>query len=173
MERPIVHAMQLQSKMTVYAAIAAMLALMGGVVYYSSLDNPFLEQAQISLQSVEVRDINPIQNKATLEVAFLVENPSERTFTVPLITYELYGDGRPIGAGQYSTEDIAMPGRAAFYGGAAIPLKSLMTISGAETGAGIYGDVTGDRILQYEATGMIMVESAWAIVEIDFESSIP
>ena len=165
--------MQLQSKMTVYAAIAGMLALMGGVVYYSSLDNPFLEQAKISLQSVEVRNVNPIQNKATLEVEFLVENPSEKTFTVPLITYELYGDGRLIGAGQYSTEDIAMPGRAAFYGGSAIPLKSMMTISSSDTGAGIYADVTESRILQYDATGMIMVESAWAIVEIDFESSLP
>lgn len=165
--------MNLQSKMTVYAAIAGMLALMGGVVYYSSLDNPHLEQAQISLQGVEVRDINTIQNKATLEVTFMIENPSEKTFTVPLITYELYGDGRLIGPGQYSTEDIAMPGRAAFYSGAAIPLKSLMTITSADTGAGIYEDVTGSRISQYEAEGMIMVESAWAIVEIDFETSMP
>ncbi|MCE2508974.1 MAG: hypothetical protein J4G04_06745 [Nitrosopumilaceae archaeon] len=159
--------------MTVYAAIAGMLALMGFVVFYSSLDNPHLEQAQISLQSVEVRNVNTIQNKATLEVTFMVENPSEKTFTVPLITYELYGDGRLIGSGQYSTEDIAMPGRAAFYGGSAIPLKSMMTITSDDTGAGIYGDVTGSRIAQYEATGMIMVESAWAIVEVDFESSIP
>ena len=165
--------MNLQSKMTVYAAIAAMLALMGGVVYYSSLDNPHLEQAQISLQGVEVKNVNTIQNRATLEVTFMVENPSEKTFTVPLITYELYGDGRLIGSGQYSTEDIAMPGRAAFYSGAAIPLKSTMAITSADAGADIYGDVTGSRIAQYEATGMIMVESAWAIVEIDFESSMP
>jgi hypothetical protein len=159
--------------MTVYAAIAGMLALMGFVVFYSSLDNPHLEQAQISLQSVEVRDVNTIQDKATLEVTFMVENPSEKTFTVPLITYELYGDGRLIGSGQYSTEDIAMPGRAAFYGGSAIPLKSLMTITSADAGAGIYGNVTGSRIAEYKADGMIMVESAWAIVEIDFESSLP
>ena len=66
-----------------------------------------------------------------------------------------------------------MPGRAAFYSGAAIPLKSLMTITSADTGAGIYEDVTGSRISQYEAEGMIMVESAWAIVEIDFETSMP
>ena len=166
-------ALNLQSKTTVYAAIAAMLALMVGVVYYSSLDNPFLEQAQISLQSVEVHDVNPIQNQATLEVTFLVENPTEKTFTVPLITYELYGDGRSIGSGQYSTEDIAMPGRAAFYGGSAIPLKSQITISGTEMDTSLYADLTESRIQQYEATGMITVESAWAIVEIDFETSMP
>ena len=31
--------MGLQSKFTVYAAIAGVLALMGGIVYYASLDN--------------------------------------------------------------------------------------------------------------------------------------
>lgn len=165
--------MNLQSKMTVYAAIAAMLALMGGVVFYSSLDNPFLEQVQISLHNVEVKDINPIQNKATLEVTFMVENPSEKTFTVPLITYEIFGDGDPIGAGQYSTEDIAMPGRAAFYGGSAIPLKSMMTITPSDIGEGTYQDIINSRIVGYEATGMITVESAWAIVEVDFESAMP
>ncbi len=164
--------MKLQSKMTVYAAIAAMLALMGAVVFYGSLDNPSLEQVQISLHDVRVMDVNTIQNKATLEVTFLVENPSEKTFTVPLITYELYGDGTPIGAGQYSTEDIAMPGRAAFYGGSSIPLKSKMSISSSDTGANLYGDVIGSRIQQYSATGMITVESAWAIVEVDFESPV-
>ena len=101
--------MNLQSKMTVYAAIAAMLALMGGIVYYSSLDNPFLEQVQIELGNVEVIDINNIQNKATLEVTFQVTNPTDKTFTIPSISYDLSGDGNPIGAGQYSTEDIAMP----------------------------------------------------------------
>ena len=35
--------MALQSKMTVYAAIAGVLGLMGGIVYYASLDNAELE----------------------------------------------------------------------------------------------------------------------------------
>ncbi|MXX20184.1 MAG: hypothetical protein F4W68_05125 [Cenarchaeum sp. SB0661_bin_35] len=162
--------MMLQSKMTVYAAIAAMLALMGGIVYYSSLDNPFLEQVGIELESVQVTNINNIQNTATVQVVFLVTNPTDKTFTVPSISYELYGDGQIIGAGQYSTEDIAMPGRAAFYGGASIPLKSSMTIT---TDAGTqYQNIVSNNIQEYGAEGIITVESAWAIVEVNFESSI-
>ena len=42
--------MALQSRMTVYVAIAGVLALMGGIVFYASLDNPELEQAEIELQ---------------------------------------------------------------------------------------------------------------------------
>ena len=163
--------MNLQSKMTVYAAIAAMLALMGGIVYYSSLDNPFLEQVEIELGGVEVVDVNSIQNTATVEVVFQVTNPTERTFTVPSISYELYGDGEFVGAGQYSTEDIAMPGRAAFFGGATIPLKSKFVITPSDTSPGMYQDILDGMIREYSVTGMITVESAWALVEVDFESS--
>lgn len=162
--------MILQSKMTVYAAIAAMLALMGGIVYYSSLDNPFLEQVEIELESVQVTNINNIQNTATLQVTFLVSNPTDKTFTVPSISYELFGDGQVVGAGQYSTEDIAMPGRAAFYGGASIPLKSTMTVT--SDGGAQYQNIVSNNIQEYAASGLITVESAWAIVEVNFESSI-
>jgi len=44
--------------MTVYAAIAAMFGLMGFIVYWGSLDNPEIEQAEIELQSVEVIQVN-------------------------------------------------------------------------------------------------------------------
>ena len=148
-----------------------MLALMGGIVYYSSLDNPFLEQVQIELGGVEVIDVNNIQNKATLEVTFQVTNPTDKTFTIPSISYDLYGDGDLIGAGQYSTEDIAMPGRAAFYGGASIPLKNKFAITSSDTA--MYQDIVNGRIQQYMTTGMVTVESAWALVEVDFESSKP
>ena len=64
-------------------AILALLGMMGGGVYYASLDNPQLEQAQIELSTVELRDVNTIENRATMTVAFLVTNPSDLTFTVP------------------------------------------------------------------------------------------
>ena len=98
--------------------------MMGGFVYYASLDNPELEKVEISLHEVKVIDVNTIENKAKIEVAFLVKNPGEKTFTVPIITYKLYSGDMVVGSGQYSTEDIAMPGRAAFYPDSEIPLTS-------------------------------------------------
>ena len=95
-------------------AILALLALMGGGVYYASLDNEDLESATIELTSVEILDVNSVENTATLNVTFTITNPSDLTFTVPVITFELYANGNSIGQGVYSTEDVAMPGRAAF-----------------------------------------------------------
>ncbi len=164
--------MGLQSKMTVYAAIAGMLALMGGIVYYASLDNPALEKVEIELVSVEITDVNKIENKAKLQVTFLVTNPSEKTFTVPSISYQLYGDGVLIGPGQYSTEDVAMPGRAAFYPDASIPLDSRFVITSSEINSEIYQKLVNNEIQTFKTDGVITVETAWSIVEKEFESSI-
>lgn len=162
----------LQSKMTVYAAIAGMLALMGGIVFYASLDNPQIEKTEIELFSVEIIDVDTIENRAKLQVTFLVKNPSEQTFTVPLISYDLYADGNHIGVGQYSTEDIAMPGRAAFYPNAEIPLKNFFYLVKSEANSDVYQIIVDGGDVQYSAEGMITVETAWALIEKDFKSSL-
>ena len=110
-------------------AILALLGMMGGGVYYASLDNPELERATVELSVIELRDVNTIENRATMTVVFLVTNPSDITFTIPLIAYELYGDGVSLGSASYSTEDVAMPGRAAFYPSTEIPLKSKFSMT--------------------------------------------
>lgn len=162
----------LQSKMTVYAAIAGMLALMGGIVYYASLDNPQIEKVEIELHSVEVIDVDTIENRAKLQVTFLVKNPSEQTFTVPLISYNLYADGKNIGVGQYSTEDIAMPGRAAFYPNSEIPLKNFFYLVKSELNSDVYQTIVDGGNVKFSSEGMITVETAWALVEKDFKSSL-
>lgn len=162
--------MQLQSRATVFIAIGAMFALMGGFVLYASFDNPELEKAEIRLDSVEVFDVDEVQGKTVLDVVFLVKNPSEKTFTVPSIAYELYANGIHLGSGQYSTEDIAMPGRAAFYGGAEIPLKSRFFMTLDDQNARGYDLVVSGSPVTYSADGTIVVETAWSLVEKDFST---
>ena len=163
--------MALQSKLVVYAAIAAMLALMGGIIWYASLDNPELEQVEIQLTDVEVLSVNKVENTVKLTVTFLVKNPSEKTFTVSLIGYQLYGDGELLGSGQYSTADIAMPGRAIFSTGAEIPLKNTFELIRSEVSNEIYQAVLDDNISSFTAEGVITTESAWSVIEKEFESS--
>ena len=152
-------------------AIIALLAMMGGIVYYASLDNDDLSSATIELQSVELVDVNSIENRAVLKVTFLIANPGDVTLTVPVITYELFADGSSIGNGAYSTEDVAMPGRAAFYPDAEIPLNSKISISMSDVNKTVYDKIVSGQAVQYRATGMMTVESAWSIVELDFDIS--
>jgi len=161
----------LQSKLVVYAAIASMFGLMGAIIWYASLDNPQLEQAEIEIFDVEVLSVNKVENSAKLNVTFLVKNPSEKTFTVPLINYKLFADGELLGSGQYSTEDVAMPGRALFTSGAEIPLNSIFQLNKSEVTSEIYQAVIDDKISSFTVNGVMTTESAWSVIEKEFDSS--
>ncbi|HJJ22231.1 MAG TPA: hypothetical protein OQH54_00720 [Nitrosopumilus sp.] len=162
--------MELQSRMTVYAAFVGVLAMMGGIVYYASLDNVDLEQVEIELTNVELRDIDTINNQAEFNVIFLVKNPSDKTFTVSLIEYQLYGDGMLLGSGQYSTTDISMPGRAAFFPGVEVPLKNIFVLNKSEVDSEIYQSAIENRINGFSAEGIITTESTWSISEKEFKT---
>ena len=154
-----------------FLAIIGLLAMMGGIVYYASLDNDDLSMATIELEEVELLDVNSIENRATLKVTFLVSNPGDVTVTVPVISYQLFADGSEIGSGTYSTEDVAMPGRAAFYPDSEIPLKNKMSIVMSEMNETVYNKIVSGQTVQYSATGQMTVESAWSIVELLFDTS--
>ena len=145
-----------------------MLALMGGIVFYASLDNPELEKVEVELGNVELLEINKIENSAKLQVTFQVTNPSEKTFTVSVINYELYANGEHLGTGVYSTEDVAMPGRAAFYGGTSIPLKNIFHLEKSTIDSGIYNAIINEESLDYSINGIITVETAWSLIEKEF-----
>ena len=106
-----------------------------------------------------------------MTVTFLVENPSELTFTIPLIAYELYGDGVSLGSSSYSTQDVAMPGRAAFYPGTEIPLKNKFSFVLTDVNETVYDKIVTGQSVEYSAKGMVTVESAWSIVEMNFDTN--
>ena len=158
--------------MLVYAAIAGLLAMMGGIIYYASLDNTELEQVEIRLSDIQIMDVNKIENTAKLEVTFLVKNPSDKTFTVPVITYQLFADEGLLGSGQYSTEDISMPGRAAFYSGAEIPLKNTFVLVAANVDNQLYESVLNEKISNFRAEGSITTETSWSVFEKEFTTTL-
>ena len=160
--------MGLQNKMTVYAAIAGVFALMGGIIYYASLDNVDLEQVEIKLTNVKLMNVNTIDNQAKFEVTFLVANPSDKTLTVPIIDYQLSGDGELLGSGQYSTADIALPGRAIFYSGAEIPLKNTFVLNKSEVNSEIYEKAINEKITNFTSEGKITTQTSWSETDIDF-----
>lgn len=145
--------------------------MLGGITWYASLDNPQLEQVEIDIGTVKVTSVNTIDGTAKLEVGLVINNPSEKTFTISRIDYELSANGQPLGRGQYSAEDVAMPGRAAFYPGAQIELPSIFQIQKTDENADIYDTITGEGPVTYSIKGLVVVESAWSLVEKQFEAS--
>ena len=163
--------MALQSKVTVYLAIVGVFALMGGIIFYASLDNVELDQVEIKLTNVKLLDVNTVDNQAKFQVTFLIKNPSNKTLTVSVIDYKLYGDGELLGSGLYSTADIALPGRALFYPGAEIPLKNIFILNKSEVNSEIYEDVINERITSFSAEGKITSQTTWSEVNKEFKTS--
>ncbi len=162
--------MALQSKLIVYVAIAGVLAMMGGFFYYGSLDSIPLEKVEIKLINVELKDVNTIDNQARFDITFLVKNPSDKTFTISQIEYQIYDDGILLGSGLYSTTDITLPGRAAFFPGTEIPLKSIFVLYKSEVNSEIYQDAIENRIDSFSAEGIITVQSSWLTIEKEFKT---
>jgi hypothetical protein len=156
--------------MTVYAAVAGVFALMGGIVFYASLDNDELDQVEIKLTNVELIDVNTINNQAKFNVTFLVKNPSDKTFTVSVIDYKLYGDGTLLGSGLYSTADITLPGRALFSSGAEIPLKNIFLLNNGDVNSEIYQAMIDNKITSFSAEGTIITQSSWSEAENEFKT---
>ena len=160
--------MALQSKMTVYLAIVGVFAMMGGIVYYASLDNVSLEQVEVELTDVTLREAG--ENEAKFVVTFLVKNSSEKIYVVPVIEYQLYGDDVLLGSGKYSTEDVALPGRAQIFAGGEVPLKNTFILNKSEVSSEIYQSMINNEVNNFVAEGMIITQSTWSVAENEFRT---
>jgi|TARA_B100001750_G_scaffold59226_1_gene46948 hypothetical protein len=158
--------------MILYVAIAGLFGFMFAMVGVSLMDIPELEKSQLRLGSVEVTGVNTIENHAKLKVSFLITNHGERTFVIPVISYELFANGKSLGTSSYSVEDIPMTGRAPFYPGAEIPLDSFLKISLTENNSDEYLAIINGESVEFSVKGQYTIETAWQLVEKDFESSL-
>ena len=158
--------------MTLYVAIGAMFAFMGAMVFVSTMDFEELEKGEIKLVGVEVTNVNSIENHFTLTGTLQIANNGERTFVIPVISYELFANGKSIGTSSYSVEDIPMTGRAPFYPGAEIPLSSYLKISLTESNSDVYFAIVNGEDVEFSVKGQYTVETAWQLVDLEFESSL-
>ena len=158
--------------MILYVAIGGLFAFLFAMVGVSLMDIPELEKSQLRLGSVEVTGVNTIENHAKLEVSFLITNHGERTFVIPVISYELFANGKSIGTSSYSVEDIPMTGRAPFYPGAEIALDSYLKIFLTESNSDEYLAIINGESVEFSVKGQYTIETAWQLVEKEFESSL-
>ena len=158
--------------MILYVAIGGLFVFLFAMVGVSLLDIPELEKSQLRLGSVEVTDVNTIDNHAKLKISFLITNHGERTFVIPVISYELFANGKSIGTSSYSVEDIPMTGRAPFYPGAEIPLDGYLKIFLTESNSDEYLAIVNGEYVEFSVKGQYTIETAWQLIEKEFESSL-
>jgi len=160
------------SKIIVYAAIGAMFAFMGGIVWYSTYDIPELEKSELELLSVSVVEIDSIQNRMYVDVVFGITNHGERTVTVPEISFQLFANGKSIGSSSYSVSDIPLNGRALMLTGMQVPLVGKITINLTDDIKDIYEAMAAGESLDYRVVGQYTIETAWQVIDTKFDSSL-
>ena len=155
-----------------YVAIGALFAFLGGIVYYSTLDFPELEKSELELVSVDVVEIDSISNRMYLKLIFGVTNYGERTVTVPVISYELFANGKSLGSSSYDVSDIPMNGRALMLSGMQVPLVGEITVNLTDDKKDIYEAIVAGESLDYRVVGQYTIETAWQVMDIQFDSSL-
>ena len=158
--------------MILYVAIGGLFAFLGGMVWFSTLDFPELEKSELELLSVDVVEIDSIDNRITLNIIFGITNFGERTVTVPEISYELFANGRSLGSSSYSVSDIPMTGRALLISGMQVVLESKMTINLTDDIEHVYKSIANGESVGYRVNGQYTIETAWQVLDIQFDSSI-
>jgi len=158
--------------MILYVAIGALFAFLGGMVYYSTLDFPELEKSKLELLSVDVVEIDSIENRIFLKVIFGITNHGERTVTVPEISFALFANGLSLGSSSYSVSDIPMTGRVLLTSGLQVSLPGEITINLTDNNKDIYEAIAAGESLGYRVTGQYTIETAWQLLDLQFDSSI-
>jgi len=161
-----------RGRVVIVGAFAGLGLLMLYLVLFANSGQLELQKVNLDLTSVKVLDVDKINKRASLEVAFLVTNPSSITATIPSINYELFANGVDLGAGHYSTEDIPMAGRAALFANSNVTLTDTFALVDTEQISGAYESIISGKQPSYKVTGQVTVESSLTLITKDFESSL-
>ena len=158
--------------MILYVAIGGLFSFMGAIVYYSTLDFPELEKSELDLLSVDVVEIDSIENRIFLKIIFGITNNGERTVTVPEISFELFANGQSLGSSSYSISDIPMTGRVLLTSGLQVTVPGEITINLTDDNKDIYEAIAAGESLDYRVIGQYTIETAWQLLDLQFDSSI-
>jgi len=156
--------------MILYVAIGGLFAFMGAIVYYSTLDFPELEKSELDLLSVDVVEIDSIENRMFLKVIFGITNHGEKTVTVPVISYQFFANGEFMGTSNFSSEDIPLTGRALLISGMEIPFTTEIKINLTKENENEYMKIANGEHVDYSADGLYTIETAWQVIDVEFKN---
>jgi hypothetical protein len=144
-------------------------ALMLFFYLYADTFQPTLQQVNINLQTVKVLNVDKIKNRASLEIDYLLVNTTTVNSTISVIDYEIYANGKDIGAGHYSVEDIPMAGRPALFPGGNTTVTDTFQLIDSGSISDVYDSIVKGESVKYEAKGQVTIESTLTFITKNFD----
>jgi hypothetical protein len=151
------------------AAFVGLGLLMLFFYLYANSYQPTLQQVNINLQTIKVLNIDKINNRANLEVDYLLVNPTTVTTTISTINYELYANGKDLGEGHYSVVDVPMAGRPALFPGGNTTVTDTFQLVPSSNISDVYNSIIKGEPVKYEAKGQVTIESTLTLITKDFD----
>ena len=156
-------------RLVIIACFAGLGAMMLFFYLYANSFQADLNKVTVDIDSIKVLDENKIDKRAHLDVRFNIQNPNSLVLTVSTINYQLFVNGKSIGEGHFTTEDIPEAGRPALFANSNLTLPTTFDLVNSDTIAKEYSDITTSQPVKYEVKGQITIESFLTAVIKDFD----
>lgn len=161
-----------KGKAVLIAAFAGLGALMLFFYLYADSYQPQLQQITISVPTIKLLSVDKINNRANLEIDYVLYNPTSITSTISTIDYDLYANGQDVGQGHYSVEDIPMAGRPALFPDSNMTVTDNFQLVNSSNISDIYGSIVNGSSVNYEVKGQVTIESTLTLITKNFDVTL-
>ena len=161
-----------KGRIVILACFAGLGLMMLFLYLYANSFQSDLEKVTISVDSVKVLDENKLDKRAHLDVRFNLQNPTSVTLTVSTINYELFANGKSLGQGHMSTEDIPEAGRPILFANDNATLPNTFDLVNTDGIANEYSDIMNNQPTKYEIKGQVTIQSFLTEVTKDFDVNL-
>jgi LEA14-like dessication related protein len=158
----------------VVAIAAITIAIILLPLILATVSAPDINSITIELSKVEVADI---ANDKTipLNLFFNIHNPTDKAMTTSKIDYNLIADGKPLGQGFLSYEDIPLNGRPQLSPGLTTTLKSTLELNQSNLNSNIFRVIKNAQAteqINWKVEGVAQIESAFSFSPKQFSDEL-
>lgn len=158
----------------VVAIVAIAIAIILLPLILATVSAPDINSITIELSKVEVADI---ANDKTipLNLFFNIHNPTDKSMTTSKIDYNLIADGKPLGQGLLSYEDIPLNGRPQLSPGLTTTLKSTFELIQSNLNSDIFRVIKNAQAteqINWKVEGVAQIESAFSFSPKQFSDEL-
>jgi len=161
-----------KGRVVIFACFAGLGAMMLFFYLYANSFQGDLEKVTVQVDSVNVIEENKINKRAQLDVRFNLQNPSSLTLTVSTINYELFANGKSLGQGHLSNEDIPEAGRPILFANNNATLPNTFDLVYSDNFANEYSIITSHQSVKYEIKGQVTIQSFLTEITKDFDVNL-
>ena len=131
-----------------------------------------LNKVTVKIDSIKILDENKLDKRAHLDVRFNLQNPTSIVLTIATINYQLYANGKVLGDGHFTTDDIPEAGRPILFANDNATLPNTFELVNTDNIANEYSGIMNNQPEKYEIKGQVTIQSFLTEITKDFDVTL-